>query len=262
MRENHSVPREYDASLEFLTLRSYVPCMKFRTFISALVISSLNVQSINAGEEISLGEKVFTADAIVEIELSFRKPIPRNWKNKTYNPTGWAFPGQLANDALSNAVVSRVIFATVSPDKITLPSRPFVFAITSPCWWQAHENKSVRSLVFLKRDENGTWKQFFGVEHETGRYSNLNPSYELLVTAIQEARAWPEERMHAVHADALWQTQRSILRESSNPYQQVLAVAFLEGHGGSKAITDVWKEHNTDLRLRALREQTTAQVCK
>lgn len=242
--------------------RCTFPCMKVRGIIVVVVILSASIISVNAGEEISLGEKVFTADAVVEIELSFQKPIPKNWKNRTYNPAGWAFPDHLADEALSKAVVSRVLFSTVAPERIILPKRLFVFSSASPCWWRAHAKKSVRSLVFLKRDDTGAWNQDFGVEHETGHYSNLNPSYELLLTAIQEARLWTEERTQALDVDARWQPQRRILLESANPYMQILAVAFLERHGASKTIVDVWTEQYAELRLRALRERTSTQVCK
>ena len=79
----------------------------FRFFLSLLILLSAN--ALFAGDWLSLAEKVFKSHLIVEVELKFDKPIPKNWKSKKYDPAGWAFPQALIVRAKKTAKILSVL---------------------------------------------------------------------------------------------------------------------------------------------------------
>ena len=201
-----------------------------------------------SGEWLSLSEKVFRADAIIEVRLVFDKPIPKKWKNKKYDPLGWGFPDQLIGRAKTGATITRIL-KHVGGDSISLPGSFHVFSSNSACWWKAHRRGEIRALIFLTKEKNG-YKMFLGVEHETGMYSDLNSDFELLIKAIEETSQWGEERMRAVPVDMLWQRQKSILRNSESSYLLQVAKYFLETHDAADAVDECWGKIGTGERKK------------
>ena len=220
----------------------------FRFFLSLLILLSAN--ALFAGDWLSLAEKVFKSHLIVEVEMKFEKPIPKNWKSKKYDPAGWAFPQALIVRAKKTAKILSVLKSPNEHDSIRLPQNFFVFSSPSPCWWSAHKNRSVKTLLFFTRSGTNEYKPFVGVEQEQGMYTDRNPMYDSLKYAIREALAWHEERMRAVHPEMLWHTQKTILRESANPFLLELAKYFLETHDATDAIDTVWGKRGTEERKK------------
>ena len=221
--------------------------------------------SARGGEIVPLPEKVFRADVIVEVRLTFDRPIPRNWPNKSYSPTGMAFPDALIGRARASARITRRIAAAGDTANIVLPRSFHVFSSGSPCWWRAHKKKTLRVLLFFARNADGSLRQLVGVEYETGQYSDLNPDYASLTDAVTDALGWPEERMRAVAPEMLWQRQRDVLRARTNRYAVDLAVAFLKEHDAGNVVDGEMGALSEQRRLDFEREQTsffTRTVCR
>jgi len=199
---------------------------------------AVGAPAADAGPRVAMAEKVFKAEAIVEVRLPLDLPIPKQWPNKGYDPKGLAFPNPLFDRAMKGMKIERLLKAPPSGKPPALPKQIYVFSIGSPCWWKAHQHGSLRSLVFLRSDKKGRFEDSGGVEHEDGRYSDLNPDYEGMVRAIQEAVAWqigkdtaapPEQRA----------AQRKILTSTHDPYRLYLAVHFLTRHDAA-LLDEVW----------------------
>jgi hypothetical protein len=218
------------------------------TVLAALGLAA-SVHGAQAGEMLSLHEKLQRSELILEVRLPLTQPIPERWPNRTYDPQGHGFPGALVEAARQAATIERVL--KTSPEAGQAPELPatlHVFASNTPCWWKAHERGGLRTLVFLRREAGGAWQQVAGVEHESGLYSDLNPDYELLVAAITEAGAWVEERMRAVAAEMLWQQQRAALQSEDNVYLRHLAAGFLREHDSGDVIDPYWGHPGSEQR--------------
>ena len=229
-------------------------------FVLLLIITAHAI----AGDIVPLAEKVFRADVIVEVQLTFDRPIPKNWPNRTYTPAGMGFPDALIRRAISLAAVSRVLASSIDSARIRIPQSCHVFSSGSRCWWNAHRRKSLRVLLFFAASSDGQLRQIVGVEYETGQYSDLNPEYEALVAAVRAARQWPEERMRAVDASQLWQEQRTVLRAHSNPYAVDLVIAFLRVHQGETVINKEIGSPGEDRRRKLDSTRTrflTTNIC-
>jgi len=214
-----------------------------------------------AGEEIPFAEKVFSADVIIEVELRFLKPIPRNWPNDVFDPQGWGFPDQLIGEAKRDATIGRILYTKADTIHLSLPGSIFIFSSNSPCWWKAHKRKSLRALVFFTRESDGSLKQACGVEQETGQYSDLNPQYEELVSAIQTSRSWQEERKRAVEPEMVWKEQQQILTESPNIYLVELAQVFLREHD-ARSTREYWNNERKQAHTKAFLARIHSMVCR
>jgi len=214
-----------------------------------------------AGEMLSLSDKVFGADVILEARLSLDQPIPAKGAGRKSNPK--SFPSATIDAARKSATVERLIKSRSPDDKPVLPEGLYVFSASSPCWWKAHKHKGVRLLLFFRQDPSGALKQIAGVEQDSGRQSDLNPDYEALVAAVQQASAWHEERMRAVSADQLWPDERAALR-SQDPFLLHLASAFLRAHDSASVVDEAWGAPGSEGRKQ--REKAASlpvdSVCK
>ncbi|MEW6542743.1 MAG: hypothetical protein AB1411_03935 [Nitrospirota bacterium] len=206
---------------------------RFLPFCAGVALLCLPAAAAEGGEQLSLGERVFGADSIVEARLPLHAPIPKRWPNQTYDPKGWAFPKELIDQALKGARIERVLKAP-SSGKPVLPAQPYIFSIGSPCWWMSHERGEVRSLFFLRRDGRGRWRELAGVEQEQGLYSDLNPAYEDLVAAIKIVAGWPAQAPEEAR-----ESQRRLLNASHNPYLLHLASLYLTKHAPA-VLEEVW----------------------
>ncbi len=199
------------------------------------------------GVRITLAEKVFQAESIVEVRLPLDQPIPKHLQTKTDDPKGQSFPRVLFDRAMKEAQVERVLKPLPGGKTPPLPKQIYVFAIQSPCWWKAHRQGSLRSLVFLKRDTRGRYEDSGGFEHEQGLYSDVNPDYAQLVKAIQEVASWKPGPAAAGPDDQA--TQRKILESSHDPYQLYLTVQFLNRHA-PEVLNEVWGAKGTPGRVQ------------
>jgi hypothetical protein len=226
--------------------------MRRRVLVAWMFLPAAAVVAL-AGEWLSLEQKLGGADAVLEVRLPLGQPIPERWPSQKYDPKGWAFPEELIQRAQASAEVLRVLAPAEGEAPATLPAPLPVFSAASPCWWKAHERGAVRSLLFLRDTGAGRWQPVFGVEHDAGLYSDLNPDYERLASAIATAAAWPEERMRAVAPEALWQAQRRALADEGDPYLARLAWAFLGERDSAAVLDEAWGPRGSQERER--REQ-------
>ncbi len=230
-------------------MRMKLPLIPLRALVGVVLLTAFVCGEANAGEWLSLGDKVFLSDQILEYEIVFDQAIPDHWPNKSYDRRGYAFPDSLLRKALASAsLVSTLANFEQPKEPPRLPERIWVFSVGSPCWWKAHEKGRLRTLGFYRKSNSGKPAGFFGVEHETGMFTDLNPAYPELLEAITQARSWTEERMRAVAPEMLWEGQREILRESKNPYLLALAVRFLEDHDAREAVDRAWGKAGTPER--------------
>ena len=172
-----------------------------------------------AGDFFSLSEKLYASHGVVEIYVPVEGKVPKNWPNKTYDPRGWGFPDVLVGKASAERRRLWPVDATESLSGVD-PTKSFLFSGGSRCWWKAHQKGGLRSLVFVDAQGNAVR---FGVEHERGRYTDLNPAYEELIAAI----TW-----FFSNRDNLT-TARALLHEKQkNPYLLMVGGAVLMTHGG------------------------------
>ncbi len=211
-----------------------------------LLLTSPTAALGEGGVRMTMADKVFQAESIVEVRLPLDQPIPKHMPAKAYDPKGQSFPRVLFDRAMKEAKIERVLKPLPGGKTIPLPKQIYVFAIQSPCWWKAHRQGSLRSLVFLKRDADGRYEDSGGVEHEQGLYSDVNPDYAQLVKAIQEATSWktgaaagPDDRA----------AQRKILESSHDPYQLYLTVQFLNRYA-PEVLNEVWGAKGTPGRVQ------------
>lgn len=207
------------------------------------------------GVRLTLAEKVFQADSIVEVRLPLTQPLPKSLSGKADQRQ--AFPRPLFEQAMKGATIERVLKPLPSGKPVPLPKQIYVFAIQSPCWWKAHQQGSLRSLVFLKRDAKGRYEDSGGIEHEQGFYSDLNRDYAQLVKAIQEVAAW-----NAEGADER-ATQQKVLTASHDPYQLYLTVQFLSRRA-PEVLDEAWGAKGTPSRAqydKMVSEPTVSAVC-
>ena len=199
------------------------------------------------GVRMTMADKVFQAESIVEVRLPLDQPIPKHMPSKAYDSKGSSFPRVLFDRAMKEAKIERVLKPLPGGKQASLPKQIYVFAIQSPCWWKAHRQGSLRSLVFLKRDTKGRYEDSGGVEHEQGLYSDVNPDYALLVKAIQEVTSWTTGTAAAGPDDRT--RQRKILESSHDPYQLYLTVQFLNRHA-PEVLNEVWGAKGTLVRVQ------------
>jgi len=209
-----------------------------------------------------MADKVFKAESILEVQLPLDQPIPKHWPSQTYDPKGQAFPKLLFERAMKRVTVERVLKPLQDGQAPPLPKQIYVFAIQSPCWWKAHQQGSVRSLVFFKRDGRGRYEDAGGVEHEQGFYSDLNPYYPQLVKAIQEVLSWKRGPAGSAGAEER-ATQRRILETSHDPYRLYLTAQFLHRYA-PEVLDEVWGAKETPIRVqydKMVAEPTAQAVC-
>lgn len=206
-----------------------------------------------AGEQFSAGQLSSRADTLVEVRLVLDERLPESWPNRTYDPTGWGFPGAIVDRAWTSATAT-----VLAGPEVTL-DRAHVYSSSSRCWWKAHERGEVRALVFVERGG----RQVVGVEVERGRFSDLNPDYDALKGALVRAVAWTDERMAALDASALWQDQRAALLGEA--HLRAVARDWLREHGGDSVLDEVWGAPGSDSRIRheaAAEVPSDSEICR
>lgn len=173
-----------------------------------------------AGPWYSLGEKVFSADAIVEISIHFN-----NENLQSVQP----IPTHVIEKTVQQVEFIRSISGTPKKELISHLPTFHIFSSNSPCWTAAYFNKTTNVILFLKHSGK-KYRQLTGVENGKGFYTSLNPDYKQLVSAIQTVTHWPEERMQAIAPEMLWQTQKELLSSTNNidNYLRYLTYRFLQ----------------------------------
>jgi len=211
--------------------------MPSRLTVSLLALTVL--PTAMAGESLSPSDKLARSELVLEVRVPVVGAIPASWPNQAYDPQGWAFPDDLVTAGREAAEITRVVAGDEGLGALPEPGSFHVFPSTSACWWLAHQRGELRTLVFLERLEDGSLQQVMGTEHSWGGYSNLEPSYDALVSALGRAKGWSDERATAVDAAALWQDQRQALTQD-DPYLLVLARDFLVAHDAAGVLDEVW----------------------
>ncbi|MFM8552100.1 MAG: hypothetical protein ACKOCD_07290 [Nitrospiraceae bacterium] len=230
-----------------------------RVMVGMLLLATPPV-AFGEGLRLTLAEKVFQAESIVEVRLPLDQPVPKHQPAKTHDPKSQAFPRSLFVQAMKGATVERVLKPLPGGTQPPLPKQIYVFAIQSPCWWNAHQRGSLRTLVFLKHDAKGRYEDSGGVEHEQGLYSDLNPDYAQLVKAIQEVTTWKQD--DSGPGDRA--VQEKILTASHDPYQLYLTVQFLNRYAPA-VLDEVWGAKGTSSRTqydKMVTEPTVQTVCR
>lgn len=179
---------------------------------------ALLVTSLLTADTVSLPEKVFSAVTIAEYTVKLEPARPP-------------------------ALTGRVVFP---PELLTPPKLQKLLTADSPCLGAARRKKSLKLIAFFDADG----KQLAGVEQDKGVATDLDPDYLAMFEAVLEAKQWPDERMRAVAADALWQEQRRAL-VSENPYLRRLAASFLAAHDAADVVDAVWGALGTPERKAA-----------
>lgn len=130
---------------------------------------------------ISLEKKLAEAELIVEFELPFDAAVMKE-------------PGKGANlvmasgpmaAALARARVARVIFPAGGTAPVQLPALRFVASGADGCLELAAKRGTVRALGFFKK-KGATWVQLFGVEQRLPAYTDLDPSWPQLISAVEQ----------------------------------------------------------------------------
>jgi hypothetical protein len=234
-----------------------------RTAALFALVPALLAAKASAGEMLSLEDKAFGADVILEARLPLDEPIPKKWPDQKYDPKGQGFPDALLASARKKATVERLLKSRSPDDKPALPEGLYVFSGNSPCWWKAHERKDVRTVLFFRQNPDGTLQQIAGVEQDSGLYSDLSPRYAALLAALEKASGWHEERMRAVAAEMLWPDERAALK-SDEPYLMHLAAAFLRAHDSAAVLDEVWGAPGSEPRKQREKQATLPfdSVCK
>ncbi|MDE3017394.1 MAG: hypothetical protein KGO52_02860 [Nitrospirota bacterium] len=194
---------------------------------------------------LTLAEKVFQAEGIVEVNLPMDQSIPKHSSATAADPKGHALPRAVFERAMKGAKIERVLKPFPGGKQPPLPKQIYVFAIQSPCWWKAYRQGSLRSLVFLRRDVRGRYEDSGGVEHEDGLYSDLNPDYDKLVKAIQEVASWSP----GTAEDNDRAAQQKILMASHDPYQLYLTVQFLNRYAPD-VLDETWGAKGAPERMQ------------
>lgn len=210
----------------------------------ALLLASPSLVFGEGAVRLTLADKVFQAESIVEVRLPLDQPIPKHAPSQASDPQGQVFPRALFDRAMKEATIERVLKPLPGGKPPSLPKQIYVFAIQSPCWWKAHQKGSLRSLIFLKRDAKGRYDDSGGIEHEQGLYSDVNPDYGQLVKAIQDVTSWTSEAGPGALA-----AQHKILTASHDPYQLYLTVRFLDRHA-PEVLDEVWGATGTPARTQ------------
>lgn len=123
---------------------------------------------VAAGPAYPIDTHVACADAVVEAQLVFKKPIPVGWK------PGRGFPASVARDAERSARIADIGGGAVSADKVEWDAA--LGEMSHQRWWEAYRAKHTRILVFLRAQPGGRWRSLvLGV---TGFRNDLQPSYE------------------------------------------------------------------------------------
>lgn len=132
------------------------------------------------------------------------------------------------------------------------------FEVIRSCLRKTDHRLTVKLLVFL----GGSPLQPKLLPQSTfGLGLESTPGYEQLKSALIESFDWQEERMRAVGAEQLWRAQRKALA-SDNTYLRHLAAEFLEQHGASAVVDDVWGAPGSETRVKNEATATVAPDCK
>lgn len=200
------------------------------------------------GEHFQLGEKVHSADLVVEVYVTVHGDIPSHWPNTAYDPQGWAFPEGLVHK--SQAEQRRVFRRPgVEVGPLPSPSQAFLFSRSSRCWWTAHARGGLRALVFLNAEGNPVP---FGVEHEWGRYTDLNPDYEEVVEAVK----WSLEYRESL------EPIKATLQTTESPYLLTVAAKALHNLEGMAAVTAALGGEDSARFKAAHRPPSEPAICR
>jgi hypothetical protein len=185
---------------------------------------------------------VFTADALVEIEVPLKDPMKK--------------PARRWSEGLVNATPVRVVAS-----RAALPTPPSLKApqweVPARCLVQATTTGTVRALLVAHRDPPG-----YSLLPLAGEGLGLasTAGYAQLVAAVVEVFHWHEERMRAVGAEQLWLAQKKALR-SANPYLRHLAAGWLQQHDAAEVVDLAWGQPGTPERVANEAKAAIAPNC-
>lgn len=153
----------------------------------------------HAGDWVPLAEKVAQATQAFVVRYPVTGAIPKSWPNTTWDPRGWGFPDALSDAARAAATIERVVRDDGRGAPVAAQLDPG-FTSGGACWWKAHARGGLRVLVLTDRGGPGaTARTIFGVEADQGLLTELNPRFDALVAAVEEAFDW-----RARSADPSW----------------------------------------------------------
>ena len=198
----------------------------------ALLCFALAATPALAGMPKTLAEKVHGADLVLEFELKFDAEAMATYDKNGANAV---YPGGPVKAALEKARVVRTIFPAKPPDDP--PKLQHVAGASQACIDAAGLRVKVRALGFFKRDKKGHWQQIFGVEQMLPLHTDLDPKYQQVVAAVQEAVKW---RAAPETAEASLQSDNPILRR--------LAAGWLQKNGNRSAVDNGWGRPGTPER--------------
>jgi hypothetical protein len=154
-----------------------------------------------AGEDYTFIQKLFMADAIVHVAMTFDRPIPERWPNKACDRLKWAFPHALVERASRTAKVKEVLRG---PHDGKLPAT-FGSTVDDCWWWEVHKRGSAELVLFLKKEPGG-WREIRGVE-------GPEPASPETLAAVRRIVRWM-----AKPRDARIAVARKEIRSRTEPY--------------------------------------------
>ncbi len=215
------------------------------------LVLGLCVPSAQAGPMYSLGEKLQHAAAVQEFYVPIAGEIPEDWPNESDDPEVGAFPDSLVKVKKENTRLCRV-FRREGAETTPLmdASEVSVFSSSSRCWRKARQRGGLHTLVFVDAKGQRTPQ---GVEHERGRYTDLNPAYSQLIEAIEWSLANREDAAAA---------RQVLTPEQTNPYLLLAAAASLQNLEGIEALSEVLGDHDGDFGERTRIPPADAGFCE
>jgi len=185
----------------------------------------------------SLGEKLKDAVAVFEFYVPVAGELPADAPGEVRDSERRKFPHSLVEQ--DDVRLCRVFRRDPAvPPPLVDASGVSVFSRGSRCWWRAHERGGIHTLVFVDAEGKRTPQ---GVEHERGRYTDLNPDYSQLIEAIEWSLANREDAAAAGEV---------LVPEQTNPYLLLAAGASLRALEASETQEEGSVDLEADLEDR------------
>jgi hypothetical protein len=180
---------------------------------------------------LEIGQKIFHADFILEVELRFVEPVSGGYPADSLDQRNFKFPPYQINAAMRTLDIIEYLKPSRELTGIVLPPYIHLFNPNSPCWWDAHQKGTLRTLVFFREKSDGTLEHLAGDEQEWGHYTTLNPDYDLLKAAVVKGTSWDEADAFGTSTPGDYSAQVAALHEAGNPYLQLTAAEYLRRNG-------------------------------